>query len=163
MELERKKEMFGDKVNFDALTRESFLLGLINEFNNRFQTVGDRFFREISWKQEFTLRCITFFEEPPTIKDLAEFLGTSHQNAKQVLSKLEAGSFIKMVPDKLDRRKQRIITTERAEEIVKKYEKPAAEMMRKLFAGIDSDDLDTTIKVILQLQYWLKNYQEEMK
>ena len=75
-------EELSDKVDFGEMDDRFFLIGVLNEFMNRFQTVGDRFFGEISWKQCFTLICIGFFKEPPVLKELSQMMGSSHQNVK---------------------------------------------------------------------------------
>ena len=163
MDISKEREMFGDKVDLEKLTPESFFIGLINEFSNYFQTVGDGFFDEMSWKQEFMLQCITFFKEPPTIRELAEFLGNSHQNTKQILTKLERTGFVTLIQDEDDRRKQRIIVTKRAVDFLEKYKEQGMEFKKEMFEMIDSEELETAIKVITQLQAFLKQYQEEKK
>ena len=55
-------------VNFGDMDHTFFLIGLLNQFVNRFQAAGDRFFKDISWKQSFVLICIRLFERPPTLK-----------------------------------------------------------------------------------------------
>ena len=97
-----------DKVDFSDIPAEYFLLGLMSAFENRFQTIADNTMKEISWKQFFAIICITMCKEPPTINDLAEILGSSHQNVKQILLKLEKKNFIKFQEDSQDKRKQRI-------------------------------------------------------
>ena len=46
-------EYFGEGVNFEGIPDTFFLIGLLNEFNNRFQSYGDEIFNEMSWKQCF--------------------------------------------------------------------------------------------------------------
>ncbi len=84
-----------DKVDFSQIPAEYFLLGLMSAFENRFQTIADNVMKEISWKQFFAIICITMCKEPPTINELSEILGSSHQNVKQILLKLEKKGFIK--------------------------------------------------------------------
>nr|MCR4839806.1 MarR family transcriptional regulator [Eubacterium sp.] len=64
---------------------------------------------EISWKQFFAIICINMCKEPPTLKELSDILGSSHQNVKQILLKLEKKNFIEFKVDESDKRKQRII------------------------------------------------------
>lgn len=147
-----------DTTNMGA---SSHLIGLINRFNNRFQTVADGMFQEISWKQEFFLRCVTLFHEPPTIKDMAQLVGCSHQNAKQILSKLEKNGLVEIRQDCNDRRKQRIVASEKAACLLAKYSEQSALAKVKVFADIDPEDLQATIRVLTVLDDRLKKYQEE--
>ena len=76
-------------VDFTGIEAPNFLLGLISAFENRFQAVADNAMQEISWKQFFAIICINMCKTSPTIKELAEIMGSSHQNVKQILLKLE--------------------------------------------------------------------------
>ena len=102
-----------DKVDFSEVPPEYFLLGLLSAFENRFQSIADNMMKEISWKQFFAIICINMCKEPPTLNELSEILGSSHQNVKQILLKLESKGFIKFQEDKQDKRKQRITLTKK--------------------------------------------------
>lgn len=49
----------------------------------------------------------------PELSRVAEIMGSSHQNVKQILNKLEDKGYVKTVLDEQDKRKQRIILTEK--------------------------------------------------
>ena len=137
------------------------MIGLMNRFNNQFQALADETFEELSWKQVFFLNCVTLFGEPPSIKDMADLVGCSHQNAKQILLKLEKGGFVIMEQDENDRRRQRIKMTHKAEAFRKEFDEPSRCVMERIFAGVGAEELETTIRVITQLDNNLRNYQEE--
>ena len=86
-----KEVINSGKVDFTGIEQSYFLLGLLSAFDNRFQAVADGTMQEISWKQFFAIICINMCKEKPTIKELAEIMGSSHQNVKQILLKLEKG------------------------------------------------------------------------
>lgn len=69
------------------------LLDLLNAFDNRFQALADKTTKEISWKQFFAIICINLCKSKLTVKELAEIMGSSHQNVKQILLKLEKKRF----------------------------------------------------------------------
>ena len=48
----------------------------------------------------FAIICINICKENPTINELSEVMGSSHQNVKQILLKLERKEFVTMIPDK---------------------------------------------------------------
>lgn len=137
-----------------------FLIGLLNEFMNSFQTVGDRFFEEMSWKQCFVLICIGLFEEPPTLKELSEVMGSSHQNVKQMLNKLEKTGYVSFAQDSKDKRKQRIILTKQAAEFSERHNEPSAIFMKQLFANVAPKDLEITVQTIMQMDAQLKKMKE---
>ena len=147
--------------DFAGMSRSFFMIGLMNRFNNQFQALADATFEELSWKQVFFLNCVTLFGEPPSIKDVAEVVGCSHQNAKQILLKLEKGGFVIMEQDENDRRRQRIKMTHKAEAFRKEFDEPSRCVMERIFAGVGAEELETTIRVITQLDNNLRNYQEE--
>lgn len=149
------------EIDTNNMGMSSYFIGLVNQFNNRFQSVADAMFEEISWKQEFFLRCVTLFHEPPTIKDMSELIGCSHQNAKQILSKLEKSGLVKITQDQNDRRKQRIVTTEKAALLLVKYTEQSAKAKADVFADIELEDLQAAIRVLTTLNDKLKKYQEE--
>ena len=89
-----KEVIRSDKVNFTGIESSYFLLGLLSAFENRFQAMADSTMKEISWKQFFAIICINLCKTPPTVKELAEIMGSSHQNVKQILLKLEKKGFV---------------------------------------------------------------------
>ena len=145
-----------DKVDFSEIPPEYFLIGLLSAFENRFQTIADNTMKEISWKQFFAIICISFCKEPPTINDLAEILGSSHQNVKQILLKLEKKGFIKFQEDKQDKRKQRIVVTKACLNFCNKNNETSSQIMQKMFEGIPEKDIKTTIKTIVKMDDNLK-------
>ena len=119
------------EFNFEGIDASLFLLGLLSAFNNRYQAKADSFFEEISWKQFFAIICINLCKESPTIKELAEVMGSSHQNVKQILNKLENKGFVKTISDEADKRKQRIILTEKTQAFCEEHEKAVRELLER--------------------------------
>ena len=145
-----------DKVDFSEIPSEYFLLGLLSAFENRFQTIADNLMKEISWKQFFAIICITLCKEAPTINDLSEILGSSHQNVKQILLKLEKKGFIKLQEDKQDKRKQRITITKECVKFCDNNNETSSQIMQKMFDGISEKDIKTTIKTLIKMDDNLK-------
>lgn len=151
------KEVIQNKnVDFTGIELSYFLLGLLSAFENRFQAVADKAMEEISWKQFFTIICTNLCKESPTIKELAEIMGSSHQNVKQILLKLEKKGFVDIVVDDKDKRKQRVILTQYCKEFCEKNDETAQVSMQKMFAGIQEEQLKVTIQTIMQIEDNLK-------
>ena len=149
-----------DKVDFTGIESSYFLLGLLSAFESRFQAVADSTMREISWKQFFAIICINLCKDPPTVKELAEIMGSSHQNVKQILLKLEKKGFVRITIDERDKRKQRIELTDYCKEFCTKNDEMAMSFMRKMFRGISEEQLQVTIQTIIQIEDNLKEIRE---
>lgn len=146
-----------DNVDFTGTPLPYFLLGLLSAFENRFQAVADRTMEEISWKQFFVIICISLCKEEPTIRELADIMGSSHQNVKQLLLKLGKKGFITIAADETDRRKQRIELTPYCREFCKKNDEASRQIMQKMFHGISDRQLQDTIETIIQIENNLNN------
>lgn len=151
-----KEVMQHENVDFTGIEASYFLLGLLSAFNNRFQAIADKTMVEISWKQFFAIICINLCKEKPTLKELAEIMGSSHQNVKQILLKLEKKGFVKIVIDEKDKRKQRIELTEYCMEFCQKNDEMSSQIVKKMFEGISEQQLQVTIQTIIQIEDNLK-------
>lgn len=140
------------KVDFSEIPPNYYLLGLISAFENRFQAVADNMMQEISWKQFFAIICINMCKEPPTLRELSDVLGSSHQNVKQILLKLEKKGFIAFIADDSDKRKQRIILTDKCRRFCEENNDASVAVMTKMFEGVSDKDINTTIKTIIQIE-----------
>ena len=145
-----------DQVDFTGIESSYFLLGLLSAFENRFQAVADSTMKEISWKQFFAIICINLCKDSPTINELAQIMGSSHQNVKQILLKLEKKGFVRITPDARDKRKQRIELTEYCGEFCEKNDKMSAGIIKRMFEDISRQQLETTIQTIIQMGENLK-------
>ena len=145
-------------IDLKDMDNAHFLIGLLNAMMNNFQTVGDTFFEEMSWKQCFVMICIGLFEEPPTLKELSELMGSSHQNVKKMVEKLEKNGYISVQTDEQDRRKQRLQLTQKTADFNKHYSQPSEEFMQYLFGGIDRNELEVTVKTLMTIDRRLKEY-----
>ncbi len=145
-----------ENVDFTGIEQSYFLLGLLSAFDNRFQAMADKVIKEISWKQFFAIICINLCKDNPTIKELAEILGSSHQNVKQILLKLEKKGFVSIYTDAEDKRKQRIELTDYCKTFCDKNNETTSQIMMQMFEGVSTEQLQTTIQTIMQIEGNLK-------
>ena len=141
-----------NKLDFEGIPSSYYLLGLLSAFENRFQAMADNMMKEISWKQFFAIICINMCKEPPTLKDLSDVLGSSHQNVKQILLKLESKGFVEFQEDAGDKRKQRIVLTKKCQNFCEKNNDMSIKIMAKMFEGVPEKDIQTTIKTITKIE-----------
>ncbi|MDO5126636.1 MAG: MarR family transcriptional regulator [Eubacteriales bacterium] len=146
-----------EDVSFGNMPAEPFLTGLLSAFENRFQACADSFFKEVTWKQFFTIICVNLCKEAPTLNELAGIMGSSHQNVKQILLKLEKVGFVEFVSDEKDKRKQRVQTTKKCMEFCKMNEEESQNRLARLYEGVTQEQLMTTIYVISRMEKNLKN------
>ena len=149
-----------DNLDFSGIPSNYYLLGLLSAFENRFQAIADDAMKDISWKQFFAIICINLCKGPPTLKELSEILGSSHQNVKQILLKLEKKGFIVFQPDENDKRKQRIVLTDHCREFCERNDVKSAAVMSKMYDGISEDDIATTIRTIIKMEKNLKGHEK---
>ena len=141
-----------NRLDFDGIPASYYLLGLMSAFENRFQAMADSKMGEISWKQFFAIICINMCKEAPTLKELSEVLGSSHQNVKQILLKLENKGFVEFRTDDSDKRKQRIVLTDHCMKFCEKNNEMSMAIMGKMFEGIPECDIKTTIDTITRIE-----------
>ena len=150
-----QKLMQDDTMDFSDIPSGYFLIGLLSAFENRFQAIADRAIGEISWKQFFAIVCINRCKEAPTLKELSDIMGSSHQNVKQILNKLESKGFIRFEADGADKRKQRILVTDKCRTFLEKNDNNGQQsqyIIGRIFDGIDDESLKTTIQTIMKME-----------
>jgi len=143
------------KVEFGQMPPQAFLLGLLSAFDNRYQAAADKYFKEITWKQFFAIICINLCKEAPTLNDLSEVMGSSHQNVKQILLKLESKGFVAMMTDEKDKRKQRFIVTDKCRKFMQENDnqnRNSEKIIMSIFEGVDDMSLKVTIETIIKME-----------
>ena len=149
------EEMNISKVEFGQMPPQAFLLGLLSAFDNRYQAAADKYFKDITWKQFFAIICINLCKEAPTLNDLSEVMGSSHQNVKQILLKLESKGFVSMLTDDKDKRKQRFIVTDKCRKFLEENDnqsRNSEKIIMSIFEGIDEESLKVTIETIIKME-----------
>ena len=149
------EQMNMNNVEFGNMPPQAFLLGLLSAFDNRYQAAADAFFKEITWKQFFAVICINLCKEPPTLNELSDVMGSSHQNVKQILLKLEKKGFVEFVADEKDRRKQRIHVTDACRDFLEKNDNNGQQsqyIIGRIFDGVDEASLNATIQTVMRME-----------
>ena len=137
----------------NSMDKRFALFGYFFAMSNRLQTVGDRFYEEITCKQFFLMICLRLFENgAPTINELSEIMGCSHQNVKSIAGKLEEKGYLEIRPDSNDARKLRIRLTNKADSLAQKYQKKELDFIDMLFTGISDKQIETTFKTLEKME-----------
>ncbi|MBR4776985.1 MAG: winged helix DNA-binding protein, partial [Lachnospiraceae bacterium] len=94
-------------------------------------------------------------KEAPTLNDLSEVMGSSHQNVKQILLKLENKGFVAMMTDEKDKRKQRFIVTDKCRKFMQENDnqnRNSEKIIMSIFEGVDDMSLKVTIETIIKME-----------
>lgn len=138
------------------------IFALIFMLSNRLQTIGDSFFDEVSTKQWFVLLVLNMMQGySPTLNELSEAVGSSHQNVKQLVLKLEQRGYVELSKDAEDARRLRIKATPKSEEFSIAYQEKSNEFMEELFSDFNDADLLVTRNVMLALKEKLEGMEKD--
>lgn len=137
---------------------EYLMFGMMFILGNKLQVIGDNFYEEITSKQWLILVMLGIFDEKyPTLNELSDAMGSSHQNVKQLVLKLQNKGYLELQTDEKDRRKTRIRRTPKCVELALKYNEKEQEFMKLLFNGMEKTDLNIALKILIQFE---KNLEE---
>lgn len=120
-----------------------YIFGVMFSISNKLQVIGDTFLGEVTTKQWFLIAIIgQFFKEnPPSLSEVAELMGTSRQNVKQIALKLEKKGFLEINKDKNDSRVLRVQITDKCNEyFLERYDKDE-QFILKIFEGFEIEEL----------------------
>ena len=146
-----------------SMPPQAYLLGLFSAFDNKFQAVAEKFFKKITWKQFFAIICVNLCPDSPTINKLSELMGSSHQNIKQILLKLERINFVKIIQDSKDKRKQIVILTSECRTFCEENDISSQQIIMRIFKDVNEDSLKTTIQTISKMHENLSLLEREAK
>lgn len=123
----------------EFVDKQKFIFGSIFLLANKLQVLGDQYFSEnhMTVKQWLlTVVILQFQNGPPTLSEVAELMGSSRQNVKQIALKLERKGFLTIEKDDKDARAIRLRLTEKSydfwEERADRDEQYVVELFRDL-------------------------------
>lgn len=123
----------------DELEEKAYIFASIFALANKLQVLGDAFDKNITIKQWLFIVGVSKFSEPPTISEVANFIGYSRQNAKRIAVALDERGYITIIKDKNDARALRITLTQKCTEYFTKRSDRELEYLNRLFTGFDAD------------------------
>lgn len=138
----------------DNIDNQKFIFGSLFLLANKLQTLGDHYLEEggMTTKQWFLTAMVSQFKErPPTLSEVAELMGSSRQNVKQLALKLEEKGFLKIEKDERDSRAFRIKLTEKSRVFWESRQDKDNDFVRKLFEDFTNNEVDATAASIKKL------------
>lgn len=118
------------------------------------KNIGDRYLKadQLTTMQWLLMSIlVNYFKNPPTLSETADIMGSSRQNVKQIALKLEKEGFIQLMPDKEDRRIQRLQYTEKSAMFWAKRMERDNENFAVLFTGLTEDEIDMLYLTVRKL------------
>lgn len=139
-----------DSIN--KADEKKFIFGSLFLLANRLQVIGDRWDKEITMKQWFLLIMIVQFEDaPPKLSEVAEFIGSSRQNTKQLALKLEERGFLNIDKDEQDNRVIRLKLTETCKAYFKSREARENHFLEELYKDFNEEEINALYQGISKL------------
>lgn len=139
----------------EKLSDRQYIFGMIFIVANRVDTMLEREFKRfgVTTKQWFLSIIIeNLFDNPPTMKEAAKEMGSSHQNVKQVALKLQQKGLLNLQKDKKDSRVTRLKLSESSNDFWGKLRIEGSAFTQSLFKDISKDELEVTRMVMQKLQ-----------
>lgn len=128
----------------EEINKKQFIFGSLFLLANRLQVIGDRWDTDITMKQWFLIVMIAQFgDTPPKLSEVAEFMGSSRQNVKQLALKLKQRGFVNIQKDEIDSRVIRLKLTEECTTFFKSREDRENYFLEELYKDFSEEELDT--------------------
>ena len=148
---------------YDFENMDQRLIAYVNIFicANRLQTIMDSGLVDITAKQWLAITMIDAFPEPPTLKDLSEIAGVTHQSMRQIVDRLVGKGFLEVVPDRRDKRAIRLVKTEAADNIRTKKAGQDMSFVFRLFDCLTDEETSAYCSALAKLCDRLEELREE--
>lgn len=145
--------------------KEEYVFGSTLLLANKLQIWGDNVLDDLTMKQWFLLMLISKMGiQNPTIKEIANFTGTSRQNVKKMLEHLEKKEYVSIDKSETDARALNVTLSTKTFEYFIKNEKKGAEAVQGLFTEITDNELSITSRTLEKLLIFFGNSPlEELK
>jgi DNA-binding MarR family transcriptional regulator len=104
------------------------------------------------------------FQSPPSMQEVADAMSTSHQNVKQLATRLETRGFINIERDSKNKRILRLKVTPECSQYWEKRTPEDIKSIASLFQGLDDEEVKRLFEIMTKLENVSgKLYQEAKK
>lgn len=141
-------------------TQAGFLLSQIKQ-------IGGRVFERILAQEnvsEFNgaqgkILYVLWHEDGIPMSELSQRVGLANTTLTSMLDRMEEAGLTRRLPDRLDRRKHRIVLTEKAQGLREKYELVSQEMNEVYYRGFREEEIEEFERYLHRI---LRNIKEEL-
>jgi len=150
----------------ELIQKNMDLFAYIFLLSQRLQYISDKILEQdsITTKQFLMMAVIEkAFDHPPGLKEVAEVLGTTHQNVKQMAKQLEKKGFIELFKDPEDRRVTRLRTTDYCREFWDSRTERQTREVLEMFRDFSDEEIDVMHKQVTKLYSSLEPMYRELR
>lgn len=129
----------------ETFDKQKYIFACFFLFANKFQILGDAHLADegITIKQWYLMIVISQYKDkPPMLTEVAQLMGTSRQNAKQLALKLQEKGFLIITRDQEDSRILRLKLTEKNKSFWEGREEKDRDFIMDLFKNLDKSEVD---------------------
>jgi DNA-binding MarR family transcriptional regulator len=148
------------------LEMEKYILVVLFLIQQRWSyTINKEFQKDqITTKQWLMLIVIgNAFNHNPSMQEVADAMSTTHQNVKQLATRLETTGFLKIERDTKNKRILRLKVTEKSEEYWKTRETEHAKSIAEYFKELEDSEVISLFKIMGKLEKISGNLYQEAK
>ena len=119
---------------------------------NKLQMHGDKHLKDITIRQMLAIPAL--FHAPDgkaTINHIAKSMGTTKQNAKQIVDAMKRKGYLSVSPNEQDKRAVNVTITPAGEHAFRKCSERADEFLANIFRDFSTKDLETFYTLIQKL------------
>lgn len=139
---------------FNDMPDKKFIFGGLLVLANKMDTLLERELKEfgVTSKQWFlSIVLDNLYEKPPTLKELAKAMGSSHQNVKQVALKLQDKNLVQLTKDDRDGRVTRMMMTEHSHSFWEQTSERGEEFTKALYQEISEEEIQIAAAVLKKM------------
>ena len=130
-----------EQNNLDLM---KYIFGGLFVVTQRWKNIGDRYLQKenlttVQWLLLAIL--VKKFDNPPTLSQAAEAMGTSRQNVKQIALKLEKKGFLQLIAETSDNRILRLYMTKQSRLFWEEREEKDDLNVAVIFTGLTDDEI----------------------
>lgn len=139
------------------------LFGGVFILANKLQFVGDKMVDGLSTKQWLLIRVMMDLpsDPPPTIMQIVRDMDSTRQNVTKMLEKMERDGLVTIEDNDSDRRSRRVRITESGLHQARQTAENAQGFLKRLFEGIDPDEIDVAGRIVLKMLDNLKGMDKQ--
>ncbi len=105
----------------------------------------------------------TAFKTPPSIREVADVMSTTHQNVKQIAASLERRGFMSLERDPDNRRIIRVKVTDKCLALFKSREENDVKAIYSMFENLTDDEMKSLFSIVAKMESRADQLYQEAK
>lgn len=127
------------------------MFATLNATYNKLVIEAEKTWEDLTVKQFLTLLGICHIEENPNYNKIAQKLGTTKQNAKQLVSILERKGYVTVTQSIDDRRSVNVRVTDSAKKTIELSSAQSKAFLEQMGSNLTQDEMEILWKLLMKL------------